>query len=632
MAYRKNPTDHTALLQMAEARISERAGLDATTLDVAQVQRLLEELQVHQIELELQNVHLNAAREQLKQALSQSNEVYDFSPFGSVLIDTDGVITKLNLLGAQMLGRGRAQLLGSRFGIFVAQAQRYEFDAMLARARAGHEAQAGDLMLQIEGNEPLPVHVRAVWIGATAGWQIALVDFSERRQMVAQLRASEKNLALALSAVGDGAWDWQVSSGEVVLSDEFIDLFGFTREELGHHITDLMLRLHPDDKPQLMQKLQDCLAGKIDHYANEHRMQCKDGSWKWVLGRSVVVQRDKDGQALRVIGTLVDISKLKEIEAALAAALQFQQAVFDSMSAQIAVLDESGTIVQINTAWQSYAASLGHMNSVGKNYLAMLPDLTSKNQHVGHLVALGMAAVAASDVPHFHAPEPVQCPCGKYWFTIKITSVPGATQRLVVTHEDVSELKRSELTNLALANVDSLTDAVSRKHFMSLAEQELSRSVRYELPLVVLMLDLDHFKAVNDTYGHQAGDAVLKGFVQTVNKVLRESDVIGRIGGEEFAVLLPNTTQEGGLALAHRILSEVRSNRVVVDNKCIGCTVSIGVGFLSGHGTFSALLADCDAALYRAKNSGRDRLEASWQKPADTTVAYALTEPSLARQ
>lgn len=630
MVYRKNPTDQTELRQMAKTRMSQWAELDAPKADRAQVQHLLEELQIHQIELEMQNEHLNAARDQLEQALSQCNDLYDFSPFGSVMIDAEGVIIKLNLLGAKLLGRERVRLLGSRLGYYIAQEQRHEFNAMLVRAKSVNEAQTGDLRLDIEGDESRQVQIRVVWIGVTTGWQVALVDTSERYRLEAQLRASEKNLALALSAVGDGAWDWQVSSGEVMLSDEFIELFGYSREELGHHVTDLMRLVHPDDKPPLMQKLQHCITGKINHYANEHRMQCKDGSWKWVLGRGLVVGQEKNGQVLRVVGTLVDISPRKEIETRLATLAQFQHAVFDSVSAQIAVLDESGTILQTNMAWQNYAASLGYMNSVGQNYLAMLPGLVSKNQHVGHLVALGMAAVAASDVPYFYAPEPVQCPCGKCWFTIKITPVRDAAQRMVVTHEDVTELKRAQLATLALANMDSLTGAASRQHFMSLAEQELSRSLRYQLPLVVLMLDLDHFKDVNDTYGHQGGDAVLMGFVQTVQKVLRESDVIGRIGGEEFAVLLPNTTQEGGLALAQRILAEVRSNRVEFDGKSIACTVSIGVGCLSGLMTFSALLADCDAALYRAKNSGRDRLEVSWQKPADTaeTAVPVLLEPS----
>lgn len=615
MVYRKNPTDLAVLRQMASARMNVQAGADADKLDLAQVQHLLEELEIHQIELELQNEHLNAARGQLEVALSQCNEVFDFAPFGSVMMDADGVITKLNLTAAQLLGRERARLVGSRLGLYVAESHRPQFNALLARAKARRESQASELSIQLEDLEPRPVHVKAVWIGAGTGWQLALMDVSEQQRMEAQLRASEERLALALSAVGDGAWDWQVSSGEVVLSDEFVELFGFTRKELGTHVSELTARIHLDDKPQLMAKMQDCITGKANSYAVENRVQCKDGSWKWVLSRGVAVQHDKHGQALRVIGTLVDISARKAAEGALAAAAQFQQAVFDSISSQIAVLDQSGTIVQTNMAWHRYAAGLGFADSVGRDYRVVLAELVHQQPQALQAISAGIVAVAEGDIPFFLAPEAVECEGGKRWLTIRVSPVNDEAHRMVVTHEDVSDLKRAELASLALANVDTLTGALSRQHFICLAEQELSRSLRYKLPLVVLMLDLDHFKQVNDTYGHQGGDAVLVGFVQTVKSVLRESDIIGRIGGEEFAVLLPNTTQEGGQALANRIVAEVRSSPIPLNGGQIAYTVSVGAGCLSTQTTFKQLLAQCDKELYRAKKRGRNRLEVSWENP-----------------
>jgi diguanylate cyclase (GGDEF)-like protein len=187
--------------------------------------------------------------------------------------------------------------------------------------------------------------------------------------------------------------------------------------------------------------------------------------------------------------------------------------------------------------------------------------------------------------------------------------VHDGEQRLVVSHEDVTQIKTAELSSLTLANRDTLTGALSRRNFFNLAEQEVARSIRYALPLMVLMLDLDHFKVINDRYGHAAGDVILQKFVQTVTGVLRESDLIGRIGGEEFAVLLPNTPLEGGGALAQRIVDRVRADPVQVNGHLIAYTVSIGAGCLSSETSFAALLSLADAALYRAKDGGRDRLE-----------------------
>ena len=613
MVFRKNPPDTKALRQMAVKRLTELGGApDGATPDHKEVQHLLEELEIHQLELELQNEDLSSARAQLEQALNLNNELYDFSPVGNILLDADGLIAKLNLTGAQMLGSERARLMGSKLGMYLAEDKREQFNAMLERARAEHEAQVDELDLQIDGQVPLPVQLRVVWIGTVLGWQLVLLDLSERKRMELQLRDSEERLKLALSAVGDGVWDWQVSNGKVVVSDSYARLLGYTPGEMSKNLSENLDLVVPDDKPALVQLLQDCITRKIDHYRNEQRMQCKDGRLIWVLSRGAVVLRSADGQALRMVGTLVDITRNKQTEAALAEAAKFQQAVLDSTSSQIAVLDQAGTVQQTNAAWRNYAAALNFESSVGANYLALLSERYVVVPATLAAVAEGMAALVAGDASSFHVLEPLQCKCKRCWFTVKITPVQDSAHRLVVTHEDVSVLKQAELASQALANVDNLTGAMSRQHFMSLADQELARARRYQLPVVVLMLDLDHFKNVNDSYGHPTGDAVLKSLVQTVKGVLRESDVVGRIGGEEFAVLLPNTTQEGGCALADRIIEAVRAHPVAFDGHHVDYTVSIGASNLTQQTSFGALLAECDAALYRAKRGGRDRLEVSW--------------------
>lgn len=612
MVYRKNPPALDALRQLATARLSQRRGAMDAALDVQQVQHLLEELEIHQIELEMQNEHLNTARVQLDQALCQSNELFDFAPVGAVLIDGDGNITKLNLAAADLLGSERARLVGSRLALSVVQAQRMQFNAMLARAREQRETQVAELTFQINGMEPLHVQTSVVWIAPELGWQIALADLSEQKRLGEQLRASEERLQLALSAVGDGVLDWQTQSGAVQISESCLHLLGYLDTDIKHDISALMALVHPADKLSLMNIFQECLSGKKESFHIEHRIRCKDGNWKWVLGRGAVVLRSKDGQALRVVGTMVDVSARKKSEADLLEAMEFQHAMFDSISAQIAVLNKDGLIQLTNVAWRNFFSSLALDVSVGRNYCAVLIDLLAPASAALADLAQGLALVAEGKIPYFHAQEPINTRCGSRWLTVKITRVPGASNRLVVTHEDVSALKCAELASLALANVDDLTGALSRQFFMSQAEQEMARSLRYALPLVLLMLDLDHFKDVNDSYGHAAGDAVLKGFVQTVKGVLRESDVMGRIGGEEFAVLLPNTTQEGGSVLANRIIAAVRASPVMFEGQLIAYTVSIGASSLAKHTSFNLLLSDSDVALYRAKKGGRDRLEVNW--------------------
>jgi len=359
-------------------------------------------------------------------------------------------------------------------------------------------------------------------------------------------------------------------------------------------------------------EMQAYLSGTAPAYASEYRGGCKDGSWKWVLARGAIVARTPEGHPLRVVGTHADITQRKRAEQALRDANAFQQAVFDSLDARIAVIDQHGTIVQINSAWHQTALAGSHAGStayLGRDYLQVLASIADDDEPTLTAAKAGIDSVRSGAATGFKLDRPFYAPGCESWFDMKVTAVPGEQERMVVSHENVSDLKAAELASLLLANTDTLTGALSRRNFLSLADQELARSLRYELPLMVLMLDLDHFKDINDQLGHAAGDAVLQSFVRTVRSVLRESDLIGRLGGEEFAVLLPNTNLEGGRALGQRIIDCVRASPVAAGSQRVSYTVSAGAASFSGQRTFSVLLNLADIALYRAKHRGRDCLE-----------------------
>ena len=614
MGYRKNPASLDELRALAQQRFFARLGHTDDDLTHEDTQRLFEELEIHQIELELQNEHLNVTRAQLEATLIQSNELYDFAPVGVLSLDMDAVITKLNLAAARLLGGERARLLGTVFRLYVYDADRPVFDDVVARSMATNDVHEGELELSANGSLPTHVEIRVAALPPGQGLQIILVDITRRRRIEDSLRVSEERWKLALEAAGNGVWDWNLTTNEVVFSVPFGALFGFTEGEYGHRIEDWNTRIHPDDRPQVLTDIQAHLSGKTPVYANEHRGQCKDGSWKWVMSRGAVITRTDEGRALRMLGTHVDITNRKQAEEALWESNRYQQAVFDSLAAQIAVLNHEGVILMANSAWRSYARESGQchgqfIEGVGAPYLDVLACITDQDTHTVAAASAGLARVLAGEVVQFQLDHPFHTPSDKRWFSIKVTCVHDAARPIVVSHEDVTNLKTAELASMTLANVDTLTGALSRRNILSLAEQELARSNRYDLPLMVLMLDLDHFKLINDRYGHAAGDVVLQEFVKTVTGVLRESDLIGRLGGEEFVVLLPNTTPDGGRALAQRIIDCVRDSTVAVGGQRIPYTVSVGAGCLAGETNFAALLVQADAALYRAKASGRDRLE-----------------------
>lgn len=159
-----------------------------------------------------------------------------------------------------------------------------------------------------------------------------------------------------------------------------------------------------------------------------------------------------------------------------------------------------------------------------------------------------------------------------------------------------------------LATTDELTGVASRRHFYYLAEREVSRAKRHRHPLVVMMADVDHFKTVNDTYGHGIGDAVLKTVASRLSRSLRDADLLGRYGGEEFVFLLPETELETAKDLiAERLREAIAGPGIETESGSIRVTVSVGVcGDPAGESSLTELLKGADAALYAAKRAGRN--------------------------
>jgi two-component system cell cycle response regulator len=160
----------------------------------------------------------------------------------------------------------------------------------------------------------------------------------------------------------------------------------------------------------------------------------------------------------------------------------------------------------------------------------------------------------------------------------------------------------------SLSRKDALTGVLNRRCFDEALSQEVARAKRHGQALGVVMLDIDHFKAINDTHGHPGGDHVLRWFARTVKAALREGDTLFRYGGEEFAVLLPHADGEGVLAAARRIVDTVAGAPIHVDGKAIRVTTSAGAACLDARtGSGESLVAGADRALYDAKKAGRNR-------------------------
>ena len=174
---------------------------------------------------------------------------------------------------------------------------------------------------------------------------------------------------------------------------------------------------------------------------------------------------------------------------------------------------------------------------------------------------------------------------------------------------DVSEHKRMEERLIALTRTDGLTGVYNRGYFMEKSEEVVNMMRRYQRPASMMIADLDHFKTINDNLGHNAGDLALKVFTDICRQEIRESDILGRLGGEEFGLMLPETTIQHAQVLAERIRKAVAAIEIPLGNRMIGITVSIGVVELSPEdASLSAVLRRADLAMYQAKAGGRNQV------------------------
>ncbi len=305
-----------------------------------------------------------------------------------------------------------------------------------------------------------------------------VVDITARKHAETELRETEERWKLALDSTGDGVWDWDIPSGIEIFSKRFMEMYGFGESELASNTNQFDARTHPEDIEQLLRNRQAHLDGLTPTYVNEHRIQCKDGSWKWILSRGMVISRDAQGKPVRMIGTHTDITSRKHSEALI---------------------------------WQQ-------------------------------------------------------------------------------------------------ANFDALTGLPNRRMLRDRLEQDIKKCRREASHLAILFIDLDHFKEVNDTLGHDNGDLLLIEAAGRIRACVRETDTVARMGGDEFTVVLPELSDAASL---ERIIQAILDAMATVFELVTGqvfVSASIGITMYPEDATeVENLFKNADQALYAAKGAGRNR-------------------------
>ncbi|MDP3878405.1 MAG: PAS domain S-box protein [Methylobacter sp.] len=270
-------------------------------------------------------------------------------------------------------------------------------------------------------------------------------DISVRKRMETALRESEYRWKFAVEGSGDGLWDWDIANNTVFFSKRWKGMIGFGDNELHNHFEAWEQRIHADDKAVVSATLQAYFDGKIPVYSIEHRLLCKDGHYKWVLARGIVVSRDAEGKPLRMIGTHTDISERRKLEDELRDSNAFNVSILDSLTAQIAVLDAQGVIVAVNKAWRQFAQDNAmpefSRDMQGVNYLEACDGSYGDESNSARS---GILAVLTGEQDSFLLEYPCHSPDEQRWFQMNVSPLQGSRQGVVVSHENITERLQHE--------------------------------------------------------------------------------------------------------------------------------------------------------------------------------------------
>ena len=415
----------------------------------------------------------------------------------------------------------------------------------------------------------------------------------------AALIESEERLRLVLEGSDLGFWDWKIDTNVVERNAVWAEILGYSHDEIKNTAQQWTDFIYPDDRNRAWQSIQDVLAGRSSLHKIEYRMIHKNGSLRWVLDHAKVVQRDQHGCPIRMSGTHVDITERKVVEAELSIAA----AAFESQEG-IIVTDADNIIIKVNQAFTQITGYTAQ-EAIGRAPQSLLQ---SGRQNAGFYANLwdSLQATGAWKGEIWNRRKNGEV--YPEWLTITVVpGINGVPTHYVATLTDITERKAAEEQIKQLAFYDPLTQLPNRRLLLDKLQHSIDVERREGKSVALLMLDLDRFKAVNDSLGHLAGDELLQQVALRITARLREVDIVARLGGDEFIVLLSDITHpENAARIAENIIADLGKSFQLSQSDDVRIGVSIGISLYPQHGDNpEVLMRSADAALYQAKDRGR---------------------------
>jgi diguanylate cyclase (GGDEF)-like protein/PAS domain S-box-containing protein len=441
-----------------------------------------------------------------------------------------------------------------------------------------------------------------IFVGITSGLLFLLLS-AWHASLVRTKRASDlyrDRLERVLRGTNDGWWEWDLASGQIYFSPRCWDLLGYGTSVARGDIAMWSTVLHPDDSVAARRRVDELRSGQESGATLEVRLRHQDGHYIPVLSRLMVL-RDAQGKAVMISGANMDMTEQKRSEER----LRQSAAVFETTREGVVLLDAERRILMVNHAFTDIT---GYSE---QDVLGRSTSMLRSTRHGEDFYQKVWATVHREG--HWR---------GEVWHRRKsgevypellgisaVTDSAGLITNYVGVIADLSQLKASETRLEFLSQHDPLTNLPNRVLLLSHLEHGMRLAQRDSSIMALLMLDLDRFKDINDSFSHDAGDELLQQVARCLASRMRDMDTVARLGGDEFGIVLPKLAHaEDAAIVANGILGALKQPWTLADGTEVRVGVSIGISIFPDHGTSTQeLLQHADAALYQAKQEGRGR-------------------------
>ncbi|MFN2267963.1 MAG: diguanylate cyclase, partial [Desulfonatronovibrio sp.] len=426
-------------------------------------------------------------------------------------------------------------------------------------------------------------------------------DITERKHLEKALQENERKLRNITDTMGEGLYVMDKQGVVTFVNPAASELLGYTEEEILGQVGHDMFHVH-NQHGELI-PLQQCpvfqAVSQGKTYRDEDFFQRRDKSIfpVEVIGRPMW----ENGKVEGSVNAFFDITHRKSVEESLKESEERFRITLENLPGAVFTHDREGRFLLVNRA-ACKQSGYSREELLQMKVKDIDPQAPAREDIMK--VWQNLKSGQSSTVESFH----VRKDGSKYPAEVFINAITLNGQPAVLAVAfDISQRKAAEERLRFLATTDELTGLWNRRHFSKGVRNELERARRYQKMFSLLMLDIDYFKKINDTYGHGAGDEVLRHFAHLLMKNLRQMDVAGRVGGEEFSIILPHTDMDGAYAIAERLRQSIAATPVNYQGHKIHFTVSIGIAsYQKDIKNEDEMFRMADNALYKAKSQGRN--------------------------